>query len=97
MQESKITADKQAKTGIDDSPPKKRQRAHVNINKGEEHANKKRYTGSFLYKASFNPQWTKTGPCIVPSRECKHSFCCTLCNTAFAGHLDKREIHLHDW
>ena len=28
------------------------------LNKEDEHANKKkRHTGSFLYKASFNPQW----------------------------------------
>jgi hypothetical protein len=90
-----IRAEKQAKTTVDDSLPKKRQKTHAN--KEEEHANKKkRYTGSFLYKASFNLQWTKTWPCIVASKESKHSFCCTLCNkTLSCGKQGVADVKRH--
>jgi hypothetical protein len=90
-----IRAEKQAKTTVDDSLPKKRQKTHAN--KEEEHANKKkRYTGSFLYKASFNLQWTKTWPCIVASKESKHSFCCSLCNkTLSCGKQGVADVKRH--
>lgn len=33
-----------------------------------------------MYKANFNHTWTQTWPCIVPVKNDKHSFRCTLCN-----------------
>ena len=54
-------------------PPKKRQKLSDGVVK-------KKFTGSFMYKANFNHTWTQTLPCIVPVKNDKHSFRCTLCN-----------------
>lgn len=56
-------------------PPKKRQKLRNGVVK-------KKFTGSFIYKASFNHTWTQTWPCIVPVKNDKHSFRCTFCNKA---------------
>ena len=54
-------------------PPKKRQQVSDGVVK-------KKFTGSFMYKVSFNHTWTQTWPCNVPVKNDKHSFRCTLCN-----------------
>ena len=54
-------------------PPKKRQKLSDGVVK-------KKFTGSFMYKANFNHTWTQTWPCIVPVNNDKHSFRCTLGN-----------------
>ena len=54
-------------------PPKKRQKLSDGVVK-------KKFTGSYMYKASFNHTWTQTWPCIVPVKNDKHSFRCILCN-----------------
>ena len=64
-------------------PPKKRQQVSDGVVK-------KKFTGSFMYKASFNHTWTQTWPCNVPVKSDKHSFRCTLCTKVVGG--GKREM-----
>jgi len=37
-------------------------------------------SGSVGYSCIFNHTWTQTWPCIVPVKNDKHSFRCTVCN-----------------
>ncbi len=65
----------QSMVRADDTPPEKKKKARAKMQ-----LRRKDTLGRFFIKASFNLQWTKTWPCIVSSKESKHSFCCTLCN-----------------